>query len=242
MSRILALLASGGLSLFLLGTVTGPAGVVAQSARIVDDFEQYDTGEPPSRWVRVDGRDEVRSVSESLEDGERFEILTENGNQFIRLYTKGEYIRFSLRNGNEFDWNLNEHPRLQWRWRALRLPQGASEKDKNDTGGSVYVTFGTDWLGRPKSIKYTYSSSLPVGTTISFGPLKVIVVESAQEPRTGNWKTETRHVANDYRQVFGDDPPDKPVSITLSGDSDTTGDESKVDVDDITLLPSRRSK
>jgi hypothetical protein len=212
------------------------------SASVIDDFEQYETGGSPNQWYRVNSKNDIQPAEESLRPGERFEVLEEEGNRFVRLYTKDEYIRFSQRNGKEFDWNLKEHPRLKWRWRALHLPEGASEKDENDTGGAVYVTFGTDWLGRPKSIKYTYSSTLPVGTTVSFGPLKVIVVESGQEPRTGTWKTEMRHVRNDYRQVFGDDPPNRPVSITISGDSDSTHDMSKVDIDDITILPSHRSK
>jgi Protein of unknown function (DUF3047). len=101
------------------------------------------------------------------------------------------------------------------------------------------VTFGSDWLGRPKSIKYTYSSSLPVGTTVSFGPLKVIVVDSAREPRAGEWETVQRRIRDDYRQVFGGSPPDRPVSITLWSDSDTTGDEAVVDIDDLELLPPR---
>lgn len=220
----------------------GGGALWEQSASVVEDFEQYEVGSVPEQWFRVNGEDDVRPAREGLKDGEQFEVLEEEGNQFVRLYTNGEYIRFSQRNGKEFDWNLKKRPRLKWRWRAPHLPEGASEKEENDTGGAVYVTFGTDWLGRPKSIKYTYSSSLPVGTTVSFGPLKVIVVESAQEPGTGSWKTETRNVAEDYRQVFGDDPPNKPASITLSGDSDTTGDESKVDVDDITSLSPHRAK
>ncbi|WP_262504726.1 DUF3047 domain-containing protein [Salinibacter ruber] len=55
----------------------------------------------------------------------------------------------------------------------------------------------------------------------------------------GEWETVQRRIRDDYRQVFGEDPPDRPVSITLWSDSDTTGDEAKVDVDDIELLPPR---
>jgi hypothetical protein len=240
MNRLLVYFTLGAFIVALNG-LFGRA-VRAQDARIVEDFEQYEVGAVPDQWVRVDGKNDVRSAAEALEAGEQFEVRGEDGNQFVRLYTKNEYIRFSQRNGKEFDWDLEKHPRLKWRWRALTLPEGASEKGKNDTGGAVYVTFGTDWLGRPKSIKYTYSSSLPVGTVVSFGSLKVMVVESAQEPNTGTWKTETRHVINDYKQVFGDDPPARPVSVTLSGDSNTTNDESKVDIDDITLLPSPLTK
>lgn len=206
----------------------------------VENFETYSVGSFPDRWIHVSESKEIRPYEEVLSSGERVLVKEEDGNKFVRLITKGEVLRFSLRNGKEFTWNLKDHPRLEWQWRALRLPAGASEKGKNDTGGAIYVTFGTDWLGRPKSIKYTYSSSLPIGTTVSFGPLHVIVVSSGAEPYTGEWKTVRRNVVGDYRQVFGGDPPARPVSITFWSDSDTTGDSAKVDIDDIQLLPEFR--
>lgn len=242
MKRIVSSVTWWTIAIFLLSGMGEQAGVKAQTSRLVTDFEEYEEGAIPDEWVRVISKNEIRPAENAIDSGERFEVLEEKGNKFVRLYTNGEYIRFSKRNGTEFEWDLRTHPRLQWRWRALTLPEGASEKGENDTGGAIYVTFGKDWLGRPKSIKYTYSSSLPVGTVVSFGPLKVIVADSAQEPGMRTWKTRTQHVVNDYKQVFGEEPPDRPVSITISGDSDTTGDESKVDIDDITLLPSNRAK
>ncbi|WP_263810465.1 DUF3047 domain-containing protein [Salinibacter pepae] len=206
---------------------------------IVDNFEDDTPGTFPDGWVFVKSDEDIQSYEESRNPGETVEVREENENRYVRLITDGEALRYTKRNGVDFEWNLKDHPRLTWRWRAQQLPEGASEKGQNDTGGAVYVTFGSDWLGRPKSIKYTYSSSLPVGTTVSFGPLKVIVVDSAREPRTGEWETVQRRIRDDYRQVFGEDPPDRPVSITLWSDSDTTGDEAKVDVDDIELLPPR---
>ena len=213
------------------------ASAIRPEAVMVDDFETYEVGEPPPDWVYVESRDKVVPPEQALEPREEFYVTQEDGNQFLRLYTQNEAMRFSQRNGYEFDWNVQTHPRLQWRWRALTLPEGAAENDKNDAGAALYVTFGSDWLGRPKSIKYTYSSSLPVGTIVSFGPLKVIVVDSAREPGLGTWKTQQRNVVSDYRQVFGGRPPDEPVSITIWSDSDTTKDEAEVDFDDIELLP-----
>lgn len=207
---------------------------------VVDDFESYSTGVFPQGWVFVRSKNEFASYEETKDPGERVEVRSEGGNQFVRLVTKGEVLRYSKRNGVDFDWNVNSHSYISWRWRALQLPDGASERDKNDTGGAVYVTFGTDWLGRPKSIKYTYSSSLPVGTVVDFGALKVLVVDSAREPNTGTWKRVQRNVVRDYRQVFGGQPPDRPVSITVWSDSDTTGDTARVDIDDISLLPGGR--
>ncbi len=229
-----------------IGAVLGlalcvPLPGIAQSgstgAIVVDNFEDDPPRAFPNGWVFVDEDEEVRSYEETRDDGETMEVREADGNRFVRLITKGEALRYTKRNGVDFEWNLQDHPRLRWHWRAHTLPEEASEKDQNDAGGAVYVTFGSDWLGRPKSIKYTYSSSLPVGTTVSFGPLKVIVVDSAREPDTGAWKTVQRRIRDDYRQVFGGSPPDRPVSITLWSDSDTTGDEAQVDIDDIELLP-----
>lgn len=229
-----------GVLLTVGGAVPSPEGGAADTI-LVDHFESDTVGEPPNQWEYVTSEKEVLSPREVLEEGEdeQFYVAEEGGNQFVRVVTKGEALRFTVRNGRNFDWNFQSHPRLQWRWRAHALPEGASEKGENDTGAAMYVTFGKDWLGRPKSIKYTYSSSLPVGTVVSFGPLKVIVIDSAREPRLGEWKTIERNVVEDYRQVFGGSPPDRPVSITLWSDSDTTGDESKADFDDIKLIPSR---
>jgi hypothetical protein len=231
------------LSAILLGAVLllgGPPDALPPDSverKLVDGFESDDVGTPPSQWRYVSKNKEVLSIASVLEKGERFFVAAENENQFVRAVTRDEALRFTVRNGHEIDWNVQSHPRIQWRWRAHHLPEGASEKGKNDVGAALYVTFGTDWLGRPKSIKYTYSSALPVGTVVSFGPLKVIVVDSLREPRTGAWKTVQRDVRADYHQVFGGEPPARPLSITLWSDSDTTDDWSKVDFDDIELLP-----
>lgn len=227
----------------IMSLVGAPLGIAQTSSSdseertVLDDFERYEVGTFPDPWVYVRSKDEILSYEESRSEGEIVEVRKQDSNQFVQLITKGEALRYTLRNGVDYDWDLNEHPYLQWRWRAHHLPEGASERGKNDTGGAVYVTFGTDWLGRPKSIKYTYSSSLSVGTVVSFGPLKVIVVDSAKEPRLGDWKTKKQNVYNDYRQVFGEDPPNRPTSITLWSDSDTTKDSARVDVDDITVRP-----
>lgn len=229
----------GGLLLLAAVGLDHMATAQTQAERrlVVDDFEDHDVGTFPEGWVFVTGSKEVKTYEETRDRGERVVVKEDDGNKFVRLITKGEALRYTKRNGVDFEWNLKTHPRLTWQWRALKLPDGASEKGKNDTGGAVYVTFGRDWLGRPKSIKYTYSSSLPVGTVVSFGALKVIVVDSAVEPGQGEWQSVQRNVTNDYRQVFGGEPPDRPVSITLWSDSDTTGDKAKVDIDDIELLP-----
>ena len=231
-ARVTTLLVLGGLFASLTAM---PIQAQSTSPLVVENFESYREGAPPSRWKYISKDQKVVPVRQKMNDSQRFYVQKGNGNAFLRAYTENEALRITQRNGKEFDWTLDEQPYLQWKWRAHQLPEGASEKGKNDTGGAVYVTFGKDWLGRPKSIKYTYSSTLPVGTSVSFGPLKALVVASAEEG-LGNWRTETRNVVQDYRNLFGEKPPQRPLSVTLWSDTDTTGGTAEVDFDDIRLL------
>lgn len=208
----------------------------AARAVVVDDFESDVPGSYPAKWRFFTSHDRrFRPLDPYLGENERFYVVAEDGNQFARAYTKGEALRVSMPT-RRLAWRLSRHPVLSWRWRAHRLPEGAREDRVNDVGGAVYVSFSkTDWLGRPLSIKYTYSSSLPVGTVVSTGNVKVIVVTNG-ESVTERWVHVERNVVEDYRRVFGGEPPDEPFTITLWSDSDDTKSEAEVDFDDLTLL------
>ena len=215
------------------------AGGGAPESLLIEDFQSYEAGTVPSRWEYFSRRDKsFIDPDDLMSEDRRFFVVQEGGNRFIRGFTHGEAQRISL--GNEragFQWQLKQHPRLGWRWRANELPAGAREDDVNDTGGAVYVTFPRkDWLGRPHSIKYTYSSTLPIGRSVDSGPVKIIVASTGADGY-GDWVTVKRNVVEDYRRLFGDDPPDEPFSITLWSDSDNTGAKAEVDFDDIRLLP-----
>jgi hypothetical protein len=90
-------------------------------------------------------------------------------------------------------------------------------------------------IRRPRAIKYAYSANLPVGTIVSYGKLKVIVVSSGLDGH-GSWKHIERNVLSDYREAFGDEPPSRPLSIRLWGDSDNTKSVVEAEFDNIMLL------
>ena len=204
--------------------------------RLIDDFEADEAGAVPSRWRRLEGRDVVPLDPEVREAGEWYTVVREGGRKFLRMRTENESARVVMPNGMGMDWDLATHPQLAWRWRVNEIPPGAREDRRNDTAGAVYVTFSSDWLGRPRSIKYTYSSTLPVGTVVSQGRLKVVVVGSARQGEEG-WARVVRDVAADYARLFGSDPPERPISIALWSDSDTTKSAAEVDFDDLMVLP-----
>lgn len=202
---------------------------------LIDDFEDDSEGVPPERWTYISKRGDEIDLDRMMDEDENFLVVKERGNKFVRAFTRAEAQRITVLTEERLTWDLRTHPYLRWDWRAHRLPEGASERDKNDTGAALYVTFETDWLGRPRSIKYTYSSTLPVGTVVDFGRLKVIVASSGANG-IGTWRTVDRDVAEDYRRVFEREPPETPISITLWSDTDDTGSIAEVDFDNIVLL------
>lgn len=207
---------------------------------VVDDFEAYAVGGVPTRWQFLKGSALVPVSTEVMTDQEQFFIVAEAGNKFVRARVTDQAHRILLTNGYRFDWDLRALPRLRWDWRAVRLPGGAREdkRNLNDTGAAVYVFFDNDWLGRPRAIKYTYSSTLPVGTTVSFGALKVLVAASGADG-TGAWLTMERDVAADYERLFGNRPPDRPQALALWSDSDNLDAVAIADFDNIMLLSAR---
>lgn len=221
--------------------LTQGTNALAQMPVQVDNFQRAPINGIPPDWSVIENDEFVPVERRHLVQGRNVTVLSEGNNRFVRLTTENRWFRILMKNGTQrLDWNIMTHPRLQWRWRARVLPEGAQEtrRNLNDTGGAVYVFFAPDAFGRPRSLKYTYSSSLPIGTTFSQGPLRGVVVSTGAEG-IGMWRTVERDVLADYRRLFRSEPPGQPRAIVLWGDSDSLSSTSEVDFDDIVLLPAR---
>lgn len=202
---------------------------------VLDDFESDKPGSWPKNWRFLASKDKAfKALDSFMNENEKFYVVAERGNKFLRGYTNSEAQRISLPS-SKLPWKLSEHPILTWDWRAVKLPAGAREDGTNDTGGAIYVSFAkTDWLGRPLSIKYTYSSTLPKGTVVSTGNVKIIVASSGKDG-IGRWTHVERNVVDDYKRLFGGEPPEDPYTITLWSDSDDTKSEGEVDFDNLKI-------
>lgn len=80
------------------------------------------------------------------------------------------------------------------------------------------------FLGPPRTINYVWANQVPVGQTFrhpSSGRSRFIVLQSGNS-RTNQWITETRDVARDWKQLFGDDDPPPIVGLGFMTDSDGT--------------------
>ena len=221
----------------ILGLLSSPGVEPIVDGLIVDDFEADSDGALPQRWKYLEGRSLVWVQPRHMRPNERFFVVQEGPNKFLRAYTHGEAVHLTMANDPEgFNWNLRTHPYLIWDWRAHRLPQGAREDKSslNDAGLGLYVFFSFSGflIKKPVAIKYTYSSTLPVGTILKQDKLRVIVVASG-EREMGQWMTVERNVLEDYRRAFNEEPPDRPLSIRLWSDSDNTNEFGEGDFDNI---------
>ncbi len=227
------------LSLFIFaGSCT--LSVSAQKSLVIEDFESYEIGGLPSLWRIPDKGTRMMRVlpPDHAKPNDYVKVVMGEGGKVLRAYTQGESVQIALPKGDGLEWDVDRFPRLRWRWRADQLPKGAKEDrgNLNDTAAALYVAFEcNDWLGRPCTIKYTYSSTLPTGALVRYGKLQVLVVSSALETKK-KWIEIERNVVQDYEMFFGRRPSQFPLYIMVWSDSDNTGGAADVYFDDIVAL------
>ena len=227
----------GVFAFFAMGYLQTNTPQYGMEGTMIDDFETYRSNQLPTKWKHEDKRQMVWVSGSHMNPNEKFFVTEEGGNNFLRVYTRSGSAHLSMANEPEgFDWDLRREPILAWDWRARALPRGAMENNQrvDDSGLAVYVVFKKDGflVKRPTAIKYTYSSSLPVGTIIEEGRIRTIVVASGEQD-LNRWTRVERDVVRDYERAFGKEPPVRPLSIRLWSDSDDTRGVSEGDFDNI---------
>jgi hypothetical protein len=122
-------------------------------------------------------------------------------------------------------------PVLSWRWKVTKLPRGADVRDErcDDQAAGVYVSFPRfPSFINSRLIGYVWDSSAPVGTVLKSrkNPMVHYIVVRSGGRDLGRWITECRNVLEDYRRVFGEDPP-SVNGVSLMIDTDDTQSEAE---------------
>lgn len=143
--------------------------------------------------------------------------------------------------------NPKEFPILQWRWKVENILQRGNVKTKegDDYPARIYITFEYDpkklnFFERAKyntyrvlygrypplrAINYLWESAAPQGTVVPnpyTSRVMMIVVQSGPE-KLNRWVGQERNVREDYRSVFGDEPP-LITGVAIMTDTDNTGE------------------
>ena len=136
------------------------------------------------------------------------EVVVEAGRPVLQLTTSGEAVRI----GRALKIDPAKTPWLVWDWKALVLPEGGDVRDlkRNDQAGRVMVAFEG-----MKGILYVWDTTAPVGTEVRPDELelfqRVLIVVRSGPGELGHWLSERRNVVEDFRRLFGGEPP--PIKL-----------------------------
>ena len=142
------------------------------------------------------------------------------------LHLKSADSSFSLQGEVQVD--IKQFPVLSWKWKAVKLPPGGDFRKSrtDDQAAQLFLAFT-----KTKSIVYIWDTSAPAGLMESTSPVpfmtvKVVVVRSGPAD-LGKWITETRNVYEDYRKLYGEEPPVvKGVRLQINSQHTGTSAES----------------
>jgi hypothetical protein len=157
----------------------------------------------------------------------------------VALRVRSERTSFALHRDVMID--VRRYPMLAWSWKVVRLPAGGDVRDpkRNDQAAQVYVIFPR-WPSPQTSsdiIGYIWDSQAPVGTRVTHPKLpniRLIVVESGRA-HIDSWRRQVRNVAEDYRALFGRQPP-RVGKVALMVDTDDTRGQAESLFGDLTFF------
>ena len=135
-----------------------------------------------------------------------------------------------------------EYPVLRWSWKVEHALKGedVTRKSGDDFAARVYVVFPRTFFWQTRAINYVWASRLPKGSSVPSpytSKALIVAVESGDE-KAGQWVNEERNIYEDYRKLFGEEPP-MLGAVAIMTDTDDTRDEATAYYGDIFLESAR---
>ena len=133
-----------------------------------------------------------------------FSVIRDDGKHALRLRSDDASFAFQ----KPLKVNPRDYPVLSWKWKVTELPEGGDLRNSrtNDQAAQIFIAFSSR-----KIILYIWDTTAPQGLiTKAWAPffltVKAIVVRSGPA-EAGKWITETRSAYDDYKKLFGKEPP-----------------------------------
>jgi len=206
------------LAILFLSLSLLPAAGIAGSLTI-DDFEQ---GLKPGWQER------------SFAGHTSYRVVTDAGGRVLQADSRAAASGLVY----ELKADPRQLPILSWRWKVAGTVPGGDARSKagDDYAARIYVIFPHWFFPKTKTLNYIWSNRLAKGEHIPnpfTGNAIMLAVESGPE-LAGTWISERRNVYQDYRRVFGSEPPEIGA-IAIMTDTDNTGSSATAWYDDIVL-------
>jgi hypothetical protein len=152
-----------------------------------------------------------------------FTVVSDEGRRALDMKASGDHSTIA----REVQVDLAALPVVAWQWKVVSFPQGANlrERATSDATGHLFVAWPRfPAFLRSRLIGYVWDPGLSVGTIVrssKTGTVTFVVVRSG-EAGLGQWALQTRDVVEDYKTIYGEEPPN-PHAIALSIDTNDTG-------------------
>lgn len=163
-----------------------------------------------------------------------YSVVAANGNRVLQAQSRASASGLIFR----IDYDLRAYPILTWRWKVENVLEGGDEtrKDGDDYAARVYVIFPHWFPPKTRSINYIWANKLPAGEHVPnpFYRNAVMLAVRSGAAETGKWHTERRNVLEDYRAIFGTEPP-RAGAVAIMTDTDNTGESALAFYDDLRL-------
>jgi hypothetical protein len=212
--------------------IVGASAVIAPAeppSVLVEDWSRQPIGAAgvPDGWQRHDWGSPKYDFT-VVADGPRkvLRMRSESDNSII-----SKEVRIAVR----------QSPILVWRWKVVTLPAKADSRHRetDDQAAQLYVTFPRfPERIRSRLIGYVWDTTAPAGTIVkspSVSAVTYVVVRSGRAD-VGRWLTETRNAYDDYRQIYGEEPPEEIRLVSLAIDSNDTRSTAESYVGEIFFL------
>jgi len=134
--------------------------------------------------------------------------------------------------------DTHKYPMLSWSWR-IEHPlkhEDIAQKSGDDFAARVYVVFPRTLFWRMRAINYVWAGKMPKGSQAPspYTSNAVIVAVESGDAKAGTWVFEERNIYEDYKRIFGEEPP-LLGGIAIMTDTDDTREEATAWYGDITL-------
>jgi hypothetical protein len=167
-----------------------------------------------------------------------YTLIRENGRSVLKAHSEkaasGLIMKVKL--------DSRDYPVLSWSWKVDHTlkKEDVTRKSGDDFAARIYVVFPRTFFWQTRAINYVWATKLPKESTVPspYTSKAIIVAVESGDEKIGQWVSEERNYYEDYRKLFGEEPP-KLGAVAIMSDTDDTGDEVTAYYGDIFLKSAR---
>ncbi|MDH5699673.1 MAG: DUF3047 domain-containing protein [Nitrospirota bacterium] len=220
----------------ILPGATHASGVIAENPDqlVVGNFSQATAGGPfPQGWKPL--------IFEKIPEHTQYDLVQDEQQVVVKAISRQSSSGLT----REITIDPKKYPVIEWRWKVENILQkgDVAQKSGDDYPARLYITFHYDssqvgFFEKAKfetikliygqyppmgAINYIWESKSPIGTMVPnpYTDRVYMFVTQSGSAKLNQWVTEERNIYEDYKNAFGEDPPNIS-GVAIMTDTDNT--------------------